>query len=93
MGVPRSRKIVPLLTGIRDDHPDESDVDDGLMDEFDRCEEAVDLIRALDQDSQLTATAATGREETLRILEVVVVSAGSQGVFSDRWSDDLSIAQ
>ena len=89
-----AREVDAGRAGVGDDDADVADLDDGLRDHLDGREQAVDVVRALDEHLQLAAAQAAGREELLGVLEVVVVRArASRGVVADGRRDDLALGR
>ena len=74
---------------VADDHADVADGDDGLGDDLEGGEPAVDEVGAVGERDVLPAAAAAGGEERLGVLEVVVVVALA-GVVADAGGDDLA---
>jgi hypothetical protein len=75
-----------------DDDADGADFDDGLLDELDRREQTVDIVRAVRQHLVLTPAIAAGLQEFFGVLEIVVEVRIVGGV-ADRWGDDLALRQ
>ncbi len=89
MAIILARRIGAVLARIADHHADMADLDDGLRDHFDRREQPVDEIAALDQHLELAAAAAAGGDELLRILEAVVEGRMLRLVDADFGRDDV----
>ena len=85
----RARQVAALLAVVADDDTDMSDRHDRFRDHAHVREPAVDEVGAVGQRSVLPPASATGREEFLRVLEVVVVVRVA-GIGSDGRRDDLS---
>ena len=81
------------LTRVGDDHADIADLDHRFRNHLDGGKQPIDVIRALNERLQLTATQATCQQELLRILKVVVIGLRRRGNVANRWRDDLSIGQ
>ena len=74
-----AREVLAPAAGVRDDDADEADRDHRLPDQLDGREQAVDVVRALDEHALLAAAPAARGEEGLGLLERVVAIADVGG--------------
>ncbi len=75
MRVVGARHVVALAARVRHHHADEADRDHRLVDQLDRREQAVDVVRAFHQHALLAAALAAVLQELLGFLERVVMVA------------------
>jgi hypothetical protein len=88
-----ARQVVALAAGVRDHDADVADLDDGLRHELDRREQAVHVVRAVDEHLMLAPAPPAGREEALGVLEVVVERLRVVRVVADGRRDDLALLE
>src|SRR5204863_5848327 len=67
-----AREVVARVARVAGDDADEAHLDDRLRNELDGGEQTIEVIRALDEDVELTSAPSAGGEERLRVLERLV---------------------
>ena len=86
-----AREVRADRARVRDDDADGADLDDGLRDHLDRREQAVDVVRALDEHLELAAARAAGERGTPRGPGSCCGTSRVARIVADDRRDDLAL--